>query len=236
MVLLNLDAGEHASETEYLWATADLVCVACGGHAGDATSMTTLVSFCAGRRRPLLGAHPSYPDVEGFGRRSLVGEIAPVALARTLSGQLRKLASIAAAHATVVGWVKPHGALYHDAAAIPEIAAIVVDSAITSIGPSIQIIGPTTGALREVAAARGLNYLIEGYADRTTRPDGSLVPRSEPGALITDPATCAARARELLAAGDVDTICVHADTPDSLAIARAVREVLDEAQDPRRMQ
>jgi UPF0271 protein len=235
VVLLNLDAGEHASESEYLWATADLLCVACGGHAGDATSMANVVAFCASRKRPLLGAHPSYPDVEGFGRRSMAAEIAHVALARSLSSQLRKLATIAAAHATVVGWVKPHGALYHDAAADPALAAIVVDTAIASIGPNVRIIGPAAGPLREIAGARGLSYLIEGFADRGVRPDGSLVPRGEPGALITDPAVCAARARELLASHDVDTICVHADTPDSLAIARAVRDVLDEGQDPRRL-
>jgi UPF0271 protein len=235
VVLLNLDAGEHASESEFLWATADLLCVACGGHAGDAASMTQLAMFCASRKRPRLGAHPSYPDVEGFGRRSMAAEIAPVALARSLSQQLRKLASVAAANGTVVGWVKPHGALYHDARIEPALAAIVVDTAITSIGPSVQIIGPATGALREVAASRGVMYLVEGFADRAVRPDGTLVPRTEPGALITDPAVCATRARELLASGDVDTICVHADTPDSLAIARAVREVLDEAQDPRRI-
>ena len=112
--------------------------------------------------------------------------------------------------------------------------ALVVDTAITVLGPSVQIIGPSSGALREVTAARNLVYLCEGFADRATRPDGSLVPRSEPGALITNPALCAARARELCAAGEIDTICVHGDTPDSVAIATAVRSVLDELQDPRR--
>jgi len=83
--------------------------------------------------------------------------------------------------------------------------------------------------------ARTLVYLCEGLADRATRPDGMLVPRSEPGALITDPAAAAARARSLLAAGDVDTICVHGDSPGSLAIASAVRSALDDLQDPRRV-
>jgi 5-oxoprolinase (ATP-hydrolysing) subunit A len=234
VVLLNLDAGEDPSETDALWSTADLLCVACGGHAGDAASMTRVVTFCASRKKPRLGAHPSYPDRESFGRRSMVGEMAPVALARALSAQLRKLSQIAAAHGTVVGWVKPHGALYHDASAEPALAALVIDTAITVLGSTIQIIGPPTGALREATAQRNLIYLCEGFADRATRPDGSLVPRSEPGALITDPAVCAARARELHASGDIDTICVHADTPSSLAIAAAVRNALDELQDPRR--
>jgi UPF0271 protein len=234
VVLLNLDAGEDPSEPDTLWSTADVLCVACGGHAGDAASMTRVVEFCASRKRPRLGAHPSYPDREGFGRRSMVAAMAPVALARSLSSQLRKLSQIAATHGVVVGWVKPHGALYHDAAAEPALAAIVVDTAITVLGAAIQIIGPPTGALRVAAAQRNLIYLCEGFADRATRPDGSLVPRSEPGALITDPAVCAARARELHATGDIDTICVHGDTPSSLAIATAVREELDALQDPRR--
>jgi UPF0271 protein len=234
VVLLNLDAGEDPREPDALWSTADILCVACGGHAGDAASMARVVTFCASRKRPRLGAHPSYPDREGFGRRSMVGEMAPVALARALSAQLRQLAQIAASHGVVVGWVKPHGALYHDAAGEPALAAIVVDTAITVLGPAIQIIGPPTGALREAAAQRNVMYLCEGFADRATRPDGSLVPRSEPGALITDPAVCAARARELFATGDIDTICVHGDTPSSLAIATAVRDALDDLQDPRR--
>jgi len=161
-------------------------------------------------------------------------EMSPLALSRALSSQLRELSAVAVLHGTLVGSVKPHGSLYHDAAASPDLAAIVVDTAITVLGPSVQIIGPPHGALREVSAARGLVYLCEGFADRATRLDGSLVPRSEPGALITDPAAAAARARELVARGDVDTICVHGDSPGSLAIASAVRNALDDLQDPRR--
>jgi 5-oxoprolinase (ATP-hydrolysing) subunit A len=235
VVLLNLDAGEDPSEPDSLWATADLLCVACGGHAGDKRSMTRVVTYCAERRRPRLGAHPSYPDREGFGRRSMASTISPVALARALSSQLRDLSAIASLHGTIVGWVKPHGALYHDAAADAALAAIVVDTAIAVLGHSVQIIGPGTGALREVSAARNLVYLCEGFADRATRPDGTLVPRSEPGALITDSAAAAARARELVARGEVDTICVHGDSPGSLAIAMAVRDALDALQDPRRV-
>ena len=228
MVLLNLDAGEDPSEPDALWSTADILCVACGGHAGDPASMTRVATFCASRQRPGLGAHPSYPDRDGFGRRSLVGEITPAALAHALSSQLTELQTIAASHSLVVGWVKPHGALYHDAARDPALAALVVDAAITVLGAAIQIIGPPSGALRDASAQRNLSYLREGFADRATRPDGSLVPRTEPGALITDPATCAARARELAASGDIDTICVHGDTPSSLAIATAVRATLDD--------
>lgn len=227
-MLLNLDAGEDPREPDELWATADVLCVACGGHAGDAASMTRVVSFVAGRERPRLGAHPSYPDRDGFGRRTL--SIDPIALARALATQCRELAAIASAHGVTVNFLKPHGALYHDAASSPSLAKLVVDVALSTLGASIALIGPLPGidgsrtALRDAAAARGLVCLREGFADRRMHPDGSLVPRSEPDALITDPAECAMRAQEL--AGTVDTICVHSDTPNALAIANAVRTAL----------
>ena len=88
------------------------------------------------------------------------------------------------------------------------------------------MIGPARGALREAAAREGLAYWREGFADRGVRADGSLVPRGEPGALVTSAVAAVARVNELVASGQVETICVHGDTPDALAIARAVRAVL----------
>jgi UPF0271 protein len=212
-MLLNLDGGEHDDEPEELWRLADIVCVACGGHAGDDASMARVAAVARA-----VGAHPSYPDREGFGRRSI--PIAPAALEATIRDQCARLAALAR-----VLYVKPHGALYHDARSDPALAAAVIAGARAALGDAFAVIGPPTGALREAAIAAGLRYLREGFADRATRPDGTLVPRSEPNALITDPALAAARAREL--ARDHDTICIHADTPDSLAIARAVRGALD---------
>lgn len=221
-MLLNLDAGEHEDEPEELWAGFDVLSIACGGHAGDERSMERVLAFCARRNAPRPGAHPSYPDREGFGRRTI--QIAPAALAATITEQCAALAAIAQRHALVIGSVKPHGALYHDAAASPAIAAAVVSGLLEALGAAVVVIGPPRGALRTVAEQRGLAYAREGFADRRMRPDGTLVPRSEPGALITDPAAAAAQAIEL--ARSVDTICVHADTPGAIAIARAVREAL----------
>jgi UPF0271 protein len=124
----------------------------------------------------------------------------------------------------VVGHVKPHGALYHDANASDALARSVVGAAIDALGPAITVIGPPSGALRNAAEARGVRYAREGFADRRMRPDGSLVPRSEPDALLREPADAVAQARSL--AAQVDTLCVHADTPGALAIARAVHEAL----------
>jgi UPF0271 protein len=208
--LLNLDAGEHADEPVELWQLADIVAIACGGHAGDASSMARVIAAC---ETQWLAAHPSYPDREHFGRRSLT--MSTGQLAAAIHQQWRALVEIAEQHGRRVEWVKPHGALYHDAARDPEIARAVI-----AIG--VGVIGPPRGALHDLAVACGLPYLREGFADRALRSDGSLVPRGEPGALITDPAEAAAQARRLA----VDTVCVHADTPGALSIARAVSEAL----------
>jgi 5-oxoprolinase (ATP-hydrolysing) subunit A len=220
-VLLELDAGERDDEPDELWALFDVLNVACGGHAGDAASMTRVARFCAGRATPRIGAHPSYPDREGFGRRTT--EVTPDALADEIERQCAALVAITG----TARWLKPHGALYHDAAANPALARAVVAGAMAALGKQIVVIGPARGALRDAAAAAGLTYLREGFADRGTRADGSLVPRNEPGALVLDPTLAAERARALVTGGAVDAICVHGDTPGALAIARAVREALD---------
>jgi UPF0271 protein len=220
-VLLNLDAGEHDDEVEELWQLFDVLAIACGGHAGDVRSMTRVVGFCA-RTRRAIGAHPSYPDRESFGRRTMA--IEPDVLAASVAEQCAALAAIARAHGVAVEWLKPHGALYHDAAANAVLAHAMLGGAIAVLGSDLTVIGPPAGALHEAATAIGLRYAREGFADRRMRDDGSLVPRSEPDALLVDPAAAAAQAVALSA--HVDTICIHADTPDALAIARAVRDRL----------
>jgi len=221
MALLNLDAGEHPDEPEELWALFDILNIACGGHAGDAASMERVVGWCVASGCT-IGAHPSYPDRPNFGRRTLA--IEPAALAATVREQCSALAAIAQRHARAVAYVKPHGALYHDAAARDDLADAVVGAAADALGKGIVVIGPPAGALRKAAGARGLRYASEGFADRRMREDGSLVPRTEPGALVTEPTEAAAQARAL--ADRVETICVHADTPGALAIAGAVHRAL----------
>lgn len=223
-LLLNLDAGEHPDEPEELWSLFDVVNIACGGHAGDPSSMTRVLAFCASHGRPRAGAHPSYPDRAGFGRRSL--HTPAPQLAAAITSQCSALVALARSHGLAIDWLKPHGALYHDAAASPPLADALLDGAVQSLGRPFIVVGPPHGALAAAAAARGLPYAREGFADRALRPDGSLVPRSEPNALITDPTAAAAQALSLAASGTIDTLCVHADTPGSLAIARAVRAAL----------
>lgn len=237
MLLLNLDAGESPDEPEELWALADILCVACGGHAGDTESMRRIAKFCvdrqrSGRRPPRLAAHPSYPDRAGFGRVSHAPRTADEhrALVASIVEQCSALASIARSHALDVSYIKPHGALYHDAAADAELARSVVDGARTGLALDVCVIGPQIGFLHAAAMrdhpAVDNCYLREAFADRRVRADGTLVPRSEPDALITDPAEAAARARQIIDASIADTICCHADTPNALAIVSAVRTAL----------
>lgn len=219
---VNLDGGEHDEEPVELYALADVVHVACGGHAGDDRSMQRVTEACL-RVSTRLGAHPSYDDREGFGRRAQV--VAEGALASSIASQCARLRAIATAGGAALVSAKPHGALYHAAHTDEATARACVEGITRALG-KLPIVGPRGGALERVARAAGVPFQREAFADRGVRPDGTLVPRGEPGALIEDPAAAAARARELAANPDVDTVCIHADTKGALAIARAVRAAL----------
>jgi len=223
-VLLNIDLGELPGEDEELYRYAHLANVACGGHAGDESTMQRAALLCL-RHRTLLGAHPSYPDREGFGRR--VVAMAADELRAAVREQCARLAVVARATGLEPRFVKAHGALYHAAREDQATADALVNGATEALGQGITFLGPPEGALALAVAGAGLAWLREAFADRGTRADGTLVPRGEAGALLADPAAAAERASALLAGGAVDTVCVHGDTPGAVAIARAVREVLD---------
>ena len=223
-VRLNVDLGELPDEPEALYAAAHVANVACGGHAGDDASMRRAVDLCV-RHGVLVGAHPSYPDREGFGRRRLA--MNPAALRASVADQCGRLAAIARASDRPVAFMKPHGALYHAAREDTATADALVQGALDGLGPEVTLIGPPTGALFEAAVRAGLRFAREGFADRATREDGTLVAREEPGALVVDPVAAATRAASLVARGEIETICVHGDTPGAVAVARAVRQVLD---------
>jgi UPF0271 protein len=224
-VLLNLDGGEHDDEPVELYALADVVHVACGGHAGDASSMDRVVGLCL-KDGTKIGAHPSYVDREGFGRRAR--EVAPDTLARQIEEQCAALRAVAERHGAAVTSAKPHGALYHAAHADPATARACLEGIRRALG-LVAIVGLPGGALEREARQAGHPYLREAFADRGVRPDGSLVPRGEPGAIIDDPSVAAGRARELASGQAAEMLCVHADTPAAVAIARAVRSALDDA-------
>ena len=223
VALLNVDGGELDDEPVELYVLADVVHVACGGHAGDDASMDRVIRACA-RAGTRVGAHPSYEDREGFGRRAR--DVAPEELTTQVAAQCERLRAIASLVGVAIASVKPHGALYHAAHLTPSTAQAFVDGVVRSLGRDVAIVGPVGGALEAAAREARMPFQREAFADRGARADGTLVPRGQPGALVEDPVIAAARARELAAREDVDTVCIHGDTPGAVAIARAVREAL----------
>jgi 5-oxoprolinase (ATP-hydrolysing) subunit A len=224
-VLLNMDVGELEEEPEAYYSLVELVHVACGGHAGDSSTMERAVRRAA-VHPTRLGAHPSYPDPANFGRKSM--PLPKDALTDSLRAQLNALRDVArAANQTVVS-VKAHGALYHDTARSSELAECFLDAVESSLGFALAIVGPPDSVLVECARTRGFEFWTEGFADRGLQPDGSLIPRSEPGALISDPERCAAQAVHLAQTGRYQTLCLHGDRSGSVERARAVRRALDE--------
>jgi UPF0271 protein len=225
-VELNVDLGELPGEPAELFALATTANVACGGHAGDTASMARAISFSM-TRGTRVAAHPSYPDRAGFGRTSLAMD--PAALAASVEAQCAALAAIARKLGYPVTRVKPHGAVYHDAARDPALAAAVLEGAARGLGVAaadLVVTGPPQGALLAAAKRAGAAYVREGFADRAYRADGTLVPRSEAGALITDPEAAARQALALARSGTIETVCVHGDTRDAVAIASRVRDAL----------
>ncbi|MBK8169414.1 MAG: LamB/YcsF family protein [Sandaracinaceae bacterium] len=218
---LNVDAGESPVEPEELFSLAALANIACGGHVGDQASMARAVFRCA-KHGTRVGAHPSYPDRANFGRASIAMDAN--ALRATVAEQCTRLRAIAEAHNVRVLYAKLHGALYHDANRSLELACACLAGACEALGREITIVGPANGELARAASDLAIPYAREGFADRAMRSDGSLIPRSEAGALIESPSQAAAQARYLRTR--VDTICVHSDTAGAVEIARAVRDEL----------
>ncbi|MBL9022310.1 MAG: LamB/YcsF family protein [Myxococcales bacterium] len=223
---LNIDLGELDAEPAALFDIATTANVACGGHAGGGALLRRALE----RARDAgvsVAAHPSYPDRAGFGRSSRFSD--PSATKRSVEEQCLLLRDEAELLGIEVGSVKPHGALYHDAASDPAYATALLDAAITALPSLRNLVGPPGSVLERLAHARGLGYLREGFADRRYDEAGQLVPRSSPGALITDPLACAEQAVALGEGGRFDTLCLHGDTPGAVEIGRAVREALERA-------
>jgi len=210
--------------------------LACGFHAGDPLTLLQAIGL-AQARGVAIGAHPSLPDLVGFGRREL--KIAPAELRAITRYQVAAVQGCVRAAGAELRHVKAHGALYHMLARDAELAAAFLDGAL-ALDATLAIVGPPQGELRAVATARGARYLVEGFADRGYRHDGGLVPRGQPGALLHAEAALRqglALARgEAIAAADgsmldlrIDTLCVHGDGTDAVALARALRGAIEAA-------
>ena len=238
---LNADLGETVggvptADDEAMFAVISSASVACGGHAGDAASMRDAVAR-AGRHGVAVGAHPSYPDTANFGRLAVVLDPADLALIVA-----RQLADLVASGADL-RYVKPHGALYHavtrDRGQADAVARAVADRA-ALLGRPLPVLG-LSGEIARAAASVGLPFVHEAFLDRGYLPDGSLVPRARPGALLDDPELVAVRAVRLareavveaidgsVIAAEAASLCVHGDSPAAVDMARAVRAALDAA-------
>jgi UPF0271 protein len=239
---LNADLGEadDPDGVEAEIALLDVVTtahVACGGHAGDEDSMGVIVR-AAGERAVRIGAHPSYPDREGFGRRPMT--IARDELRAAVADQLRALQRVCGPLGADVESVKPHGALYAEAGKGGAVYEALRDAVRDTCLPETTVVLPSGCRATAMALRDGLRVLEEGFCDRGYRGDGGLVARTEAGAVLTDPAAAEAQAislaRGAVVAQDgsvltlwVDTLCVHGDTPGALAIATTVRRAIVEA-------
>ena len=211
--------------------------IACGFHAGDPLTMTRTVA-AALARGVVVGAHVSYRDLAGFGRRFI--DASEEEVRADVLVQVAALDGVCRAAGGRVAYVKPHGALYH-AATHHEPHARAVVAAVAAYDTSLAILGMPRARVLVLAAEAGLPTATEAFADRGYRSDGTLVPRGEPGDLLHDPAEIAARVVGLVGEGRVttvdggvvdvraDSVCVHGDTPGAVAIARAVRAGLEQA-------
>jgi UPF0271 protein len=234
MIDLSADVGEGADDLP-LFAVVTSVSVACGAHAGDSATMEACVAE-AERRGVAVGAHPGYPDREGFGRRPM--ELSDDDLTAALLDQIEALRAVCARHGVPLTHVKPHGALYNQAARDAGLARAIA-RVVAEAADGLALVGLAGSAMLDAAAREGVAGIAEAFADRRYLADGTLAPRSRADALIEDPAAAAAQALAIVRGDPIETVdgtplhieaktvCVHADTPGAIANVRAVRAALE---------
>jgi len=216
---LNADLGEGAGFDAELMPLVTSANVCCGLHAGGPGEIARTLGL-AHKHGVAIGAHPGYADREYFGRRELkLGNQELVALCVY---QLGALDAMTAALGLSVRYLKPHGALYNQACRDRELAELFV---IAAAQMGLPVVGLPESEL-EAATFDRLPFFREGFADRRYRPDGSLVPRTEPDAFVDDPEEAVSQVERLVRDKGIRTVCVHGDNPDAVAFTRAVRNAL----------
>lgn len=236
---LNADLGEsfgawRMGDDRALLGIVGSANLACGFHGGDPLVMTETVRL-AGEAGVSLGAHPSFPDLQGFGRRAM--QLSTRELAAVVTYQVGALMAIAQAQGQRVSHVKPHGAMNNMACEDAAMAATIA-GAVKAIDPRLILLAPALSQLAAAGRAAGLRVADEVFADRAYTEDGNLVPRSMPGAVLHGSADCLAHVLRMLERGgivtltgqrlpcDFHSICVHGDSPHAVATAAAVRDGL----------
>ncbi|RLG84805.1 MAG: LamB/YcsF family protein [Thermoprotei archaeon] len=239
---LNTDSGEsfgrwRLGNEEELFRYVTSANIACGFHAGDPNVMRRTVKL-AREMGVAVGAHPGFPDLMGFGRRNM--EVRREELVNYVIYQVGALEAFTRVEEVELQHVKPHGALYNMAWVRRDYAEAIVE-AIKLLNPRLILVAPYGSEMHRVAESEGIRVAFEGFADRGYTPEGRLVPRGSPGAVITDPREAAERALRMVSEGrikavdgreieiKVHTICIHGDSPNAVEMARAIRRRLEEA-------
>jgi len=239
---LNADLGESfgtwvLGDDEAMLDVVTSANVACGFHAGDATTIRRTVALAA-ERGVVVGAQVGYRDLAGFGRRRI--DMAADDLTADVLYQLGALEAMCRVAGTRVAYVKPHGALYNTAA-VDDVQARAVVDAVTAYDATLPVLGQPGSVLLRVAESAGVPVVAEAFADRGYAADGRLLPRSHPRALLDNPDEVAERVLRIASEGTVlavdgtvvavpaRTVCTHGDTPGAVALARAVRAWLEAA-------
>ena len=216
---------------EKLMSHVTSINLACGGHAGDEEMMAAMVVM-AKDKGVKIGAHPSYPDKENFGREEME-DIDPNELLDSIRDQIEKLVDISSEHEMELTHVKPHGALYNLAVNNEEISQTIAE-AIIDVDSSYKAVGLAGSKMLTVFDALGLDTISEGYVDRVYEADGTLRSRKFEDALITDPQRAAEQMKEMLNGNiiavdgssipiNITSVCIHSDTPNAVDIAQAVK-------------
>lgn len=228
---LNADLGEGAASDAELLTLVSSANIACGFHAGDASTMLTCVR-AALKNGVAVGAHPSFPDRENFGRTAM--QLPPETVYAQTLYQIGALSAIVQSEGGVLRHVKPHGMLYNQAAKDPALADAIA-KAVFAVNPTLILVGLAGSELIHAGTRHGLATRQEVFADRGYQSDGALVPRSQPGALITDEDQALAQTLEMVQRGRVrsvdgkwanvtaETVCLHGDGAHALVFARRLR-------------
>jgi len=234
---LNADLGEGGSCDHNLLALVSSANISCGAHAGNTHDIRAAIQRAL-ELGVSIGAHPSYPDREHWGRRSM--QLSAQDLRTTLTQQLQWLASEVSVAGGRLQHVKPHGALYNDAAKDPVLATLVAEC-VKTFDPALRLVGLAGSVSLSAAQQLGLNTIAEAFVDRRYQTDGTLVPRSDSRALITDVQQALRQSLAIIAGEPIEavdgtaivikaqTLCVHGETEHALVFARQLRQALDEA-------
>ncbi len=231
---LNADLGEGMGDDAAMLGCVTSASICCGAHAGGPEVLRATLRAAA-ERGVVAGAHPGYADRANFGRQ--VVPMSPAEVERMVAGQVEDAMAAAAEAGTRIAFVKPHGALYNLAADDAEVAAAVARG-VRAADAGLVLLGLAGSALLDAGRAAGLQVAAEGVADRAYGPDGRLVPRGAPGAVLHDPAAVVARAVRMVVDGNVtasdgsllpmafDSLCLHGDTPGAVQLAMVIRAAL----------